>query len=145
MTVVTSGPVHGEVRERAVEFLGTFGISRSIQPADRLFVARDGAEVVGAVRLADEDGVLVLRGMRIRADFQRRGLGSRLLDRLSDAIGEVDCWCIPYSWLTAFYGRIGFALAPGDKAPTFLAERQRAYAENGIDVVIMVRRSSRHT
>ena len=141
MPVVTSGPVDGAVRDRAVDFLETFGISKSIQAADQIYVAQIGSEVVGVVRLATESGVLVLRGMRVRADVQRRGVGSQLLDRLNDGIGDEACWCIPYGWLTGFYGRIGFRLAAVGDAPRFLAERHQGYIQNGMDVVVMVRAS----
>jgi len=145
MDTLITGPVLGADRDRAVAFLATYGISQSIQPGDHIFVALAGTEVVGAVRLAVESGVLVLRGMRVRADVQRRGIGTRLLGRLDDAVGDMTCWCIPYGWLTTFYGQIGFRLAAIDEAPDFLAERCRQYREHGLDVTVMVRMSRGHT
>jgi hypothetical protein len=62
----------------------------------------------------------------------------------ADAIGDVTCWCIPYGWLTAFYARIGFEVAPIDEAPDFLADRHRVYGQHGLDVAIMVRKSKTH-
>ena len=56
--------------------------------------------VIGAVRLAAEHGVTVLRGMRVRSDLRRRGIGGQLLGRLDEALGPATCYCIPYAWLT---------------------------------------------
>jgi N-acetylglutamate synthase-like GNAT family acetyltransferase len=50
--------------------------------ADRFFISEMDGELVGGVRLALEEGALVLRGMRVRADMQRRGIGTRLLQML---------------------------------------------------------------
>ena len=140
MEVLTTGPVIGPDRESTVAFLRAEGYSQPIQPADEVFAAWSGSEVVGAVRLAAEDGVIVLRGMRVREDLRRRGIGRQLLSRLDTAIGKTACWCIPYGWLTDFYATIGFAIADAGDAPAFLAERHRRYFQQGLNVAIMVRR-----
>jgi GNAT superfamily N-acetyltransferase len=140
MKVLTAGPVIGPDRDVVLAFLGTEGYSRPIQPADEIFAAWAGAEVVAAVRLAAEGDVLVLRGMRVREDLRRRGVGRQLLSRLDGAIGQRTCWCIPYGWLTDFYASIGFEVADVGDAPAFLAERHTRYVQQGLNVVIMVRR-----
>jgi GNAT superfamily N-acetyltransferase len=140
MEVLTAGPVTGPDREMVVAFLRTEGYSQLIQPHDAVFAAWAGAEVVGAVRLAAEHGVIVLRGMRVRKDLQHRGIGRQLLGRLDSAIGKATCWCIPYGWLTDFYATIGFKVVKVGDTPAFLAERHVRYVQQGLNVVMMVRR-----
>ncbi len=140
MEVLTAGPVIGPAREMVVAFLRAEGYSQPIQPVDEFFAAWAGSEVVGAVRLAAENGVIVLRGMRVRDDLRHRGIGRQLLGRLDDAIGKTTCWCIPYGWLTDFYATIGFKVVAVGDAPAFLAERHMGYVQQGLNVVIMVRR-----
>jgi predicted N-acetyltransferase YhbS len=130
MEVITTGSAVRADRESAVAFLRREGYSHPIQSADSVFAAWVGSEVIGAVRLADEDGVLVLRGMRVREDMRRRGIGRRILGCLDTAIGQTTCWCIPYGWLTGFYATIRFTtVAPGDAVipsgtpPTVLSAR----------------------
>jgi N-acetylglutamate synthase-like GNAT family acetyltransferase len=80
--------------------------------------------------------------MRVRGDLQRQGIGRQLLGRLDDAIGEATCWCIAYAWLTGFYATIGFKVADVGESPEFLAERCRRYVQQGLSVVMMVRRTA---
>lgn len=133
-------PLAGDERTSAIAFLKGEGYSRQIASDDQFFVAELAGEIVGVVRLAREEGLLVLRGMRIRSDVRRRGVGSSLLRCLVGAIpaGEF-CYCIPYCWLTAFYGQAGFRELSSSEAPRFLAARCAQYAGEGIDVMIMRR------
>jgi GNAT superfamily N-acetyltransferase len=140
MDLVIAGPEEGAARERVMTFLRAEGYGEPIQANDRVFAAWLGSEPVGAVRLAVEHRETVLRGMRIRRDLQRRGIGRQLLSRLSDVLGAGRCYCIPYVWLTTFYSAIGFQVASADQVPTFLAERHASYLKRGLDVVMMVRR-----
>jgi predicted N-acetyltransferase YhbS len=125
-------------RERAVAFLREQG-ARPVRAEDRVFAAVQGSEVVAAVRLAVEEGVVVLRGMRVREDHQRRGVGRALLRCTVAALGTAVCYCIPYRWLTAFYGEAGFQTIPPEAAPAFLASRHDRYVEEGAPVVVMRR------
>src|ERR1051326_3107574 len=89
--------------------------------ADRFFISEMDGELVGVVRLALEEGALVLRGMRVRADMQRRGIGTRLLADVVAALGSQKCYCIPYRWLISFYAQAGFVEVARDEVPPFLA------------------------
>jgi hypothetical protein len=57
-------------------------------------------------------------------------------------LGDVECFCLPFTHLTRFYGSAGFAVIADDDAPPFLVERLRQYREEERDVLIM-RRASR--
>ena len=139
MDLRISGPAAGAERARILEFLRAEGYTTHIQDTDDMFAAWADGQVAGAVRLAIEHDTLVLRGMRVRADLQRRGVGAQLLQRLDREIGGRQCYCIPYAWLTGFYGTIGFASISPDDAPMFLVERLRSYRARGIDALVMVR------
>jgi hypothetical protein len=47
-----------------------------ITPADTAWLADAAGELIGVVRVAPEHGTLVLRGMRIAEQWQRRGIGN---------------------------------------------------------------------
>jgi len=120
-------------------FYEEVGYGGGSQSSDRILVARDGQIIVGAVRLCEEEGALVLRGMYIAKERRGQGLGSRLLRSVSRAIGEAECWCVPYVHLIQFYSRIGFCEQETESVPAFLAERLTQYCSNQQAVTIMRR------
>ena len=78
MTAVRSRPIATDEREAVIAFLRGEGYTHSIGMSDRFFVSELDGEIVGAVRLSQDDGVLILRGMRVRNDVQRHGIGTHL-------------------------------------------------------------------
>ena len=110
-----------------------------LSPSATVVVAEHGPGFVGLGRVQLEEGVLVLRGMRVDPRFQRRGVGSRILDRLIGDIGDRVCYCIPYTHLREFYGRVRFVEAGIDTAPPFLADRVVDYRGRGLEVLLMRR------
>ena len=124
-------------RQGVDEFLRSEAYAGGVQSSDELVVALRDGEVVGAFRLAREDGLLVLRGMRVRSDARGQGVGSRLLGALT-GLAE-PCYCVPHAHLQGFYGRAGFARLPDAEAPALLGERLALYRERGLDVVVMRR------
>jgi len=77
---------------------------------------------------------LVLRGMRVRADVRRRGIGTHLLAEVAATIGSQTCYCIPYRWLISFYAQAGFLQVRPEEVPAFLARRHEKYMGDGLDV-----------
>jgi GNAT superfamily N-acetyltransferase len=124
-------------RHEVARFLLESGYGGGVLSSDRLVVAERDGYLAGAFRLADEDGVLVLRGMRVREDLRRAGIGRRLLGALA-GLDEV-CLCVPHAYLEGFYGSAGFLRLPEAETPTFLRERVRRYREQGLDVIVMRR------
>ncbi len=147
--VVTREACPGDF-ERLAAFYRDNGYAPPISPADVIVVAEvagnEGA-LCGAVRLCDERGVLVLRGMRVCEDMRRQGIGTRLLHAVEPVIGARECFCIPHRYLRSFYGQIGFVDIEPTDPPEFLRERWARYRrEYGLDVVLMRRPggASRH-
>ncbi len=126
-------------RERVVAFLDQQGYPHLIDERDRHFIAEQDGQIVASVRLSSVEPALVLRGMRVRQDCRRQGIGRRLLALVAQEIGREPCYCLPYSWLDSFYGEAGFRPISAAQAPSFLAERHVRYVANGQDVIIMRR------
>lgn len=128
--------------QRIAAFYRSLDYTPSIGPEDVLVVAELDGSLCGVVRLCQEQGVLLLRGMRVRQDVRRQGIGTRLLQATEPLIAEQECFCIPHRYLCDFYGRIGFVPIAAGQAPGFLQERLARYrAEYRLDVIVM-RRSS---
>jgi GNAT superfamily N-acetyltransferase len=77
--------------------------------------------------------------MHVDPAHQRHGVGARLLAVFVASLGERECFCIPFTHLTSFYGRGGFTVVDEGAAPPFLVERVRQYRREGHDVLIMCR------
>ena len=102
-------------------------------------LARLEGEIAGLVRLEPEQGTLVLRGMQVRVDHQRHGIGMALLGAVASRLRDRSCYCVPYTHLRAFYGRIGFVEVQGKALPHFLSARAEEYRRRGLDVIVMGR------
>jgi GNAT superfamily N-acetyltransferase len=115
------------------------GAAGRTQAGDRILFAEAASEVLGVVRLCPENGYLVLRGMRVRDDQQRRGVGRRLLLAAEEWIGNVECFCLPYTHLESFYRTIGFKPVPSKELPEHLQNRMADYVGRGLSVMGMKR------
>lgn len=134
-------PERAEAADRAsvLRLYRAVGYEGGLHEHDRVFVVRDAGDVVAAVRLCEEQGVLVLRGMYVAEAQRGKGIGKRLLARVAREIGPVECWCVPYRDLVEFYGREGFREAERSSVPRFLEARRRRYERNGAPVTVMCR------
>ena len=120
------------------------GYSCSLTESDRIIQARENGEIVGAVRLCQEECRLVLRGMYVSAEKQGAGIGTALLHAASSEIGSRECWCIPYDDLVGFYGRAGFQEVRSGSSPPFLLNRLSQYIAKGKAVVLLSRKKGGH-
>ena len=116
---------------RALNFYAQRRYGGGIRPEDAVLLAERDGELVGIVRLAAEENVVVLRGMQVHPRFQRQGIGKRLLATVADELDGRDCFCIPYAHLVGFYRGIGFQVIEPTKAPTFLRLRLETYQNRG--------------
>ena len=129
-------------RDSLLRFYERLGYAGHVSNDATAFVAELDGQMVGLLRLEQEFGATVLRGMRVSPEYQRQGIGSRLLQAVADHLGTDPCYCVPYSHLTAFYGQIGFVELSLDRAPAHLRERVGAYRARGRDVLLMLRHST---
>ncbi len=124
-------------------FYEAAGYRGSVTERAVVLLAHRGGEIVGLVRLEPEQGTLVLRGMQVRDDCQRQGIGTALLAAVAGRLGDTLCYSVPYARLRAFYGRTGFVEVPSDALPPFLSVRAEEYRRRGLDVIVMRRAAGR--
>jgi predicted N-acetyltransferase YhbS len=113
--------------DRVAAFYRAAGYGAGARDEDRVVIAEADGELIGAVRLSCEAGVIVLRGMRVSPAWQRRGVGARLLDGVAASLADGPCHCIAYPHLVGFYGRIGFVEVAPAESPPFLRSRLEDY------------------
>ena len=112
----------------------------SVAPLDRVVYATEEERIIGAGRLSEKVGVLVLRGIRVMKEHRGRGVGNAILDSLVIEAGDQYCYCIPYSYLHNFFADRGFDEIKPPEAPGFLCNRFRCYRVRGLDVILMRRK-----
>jgi GNAT superfamily N-acetyltransferase len=112
-----------------------------ISPADLVVYATEDGRIIGAGRLSEQEGVFVLRGMRVLEKHRGRGVGKVILGSLVKEGDDRDCYCIPYSNLQEFYTAKGFHKIAPSNAPDFLRDRFKDYRSRGLDVILMRRKS----
>jgi GNAT superfamily N-acetyltransferase len=122
-----------------LDFYSEMGYSGGLNPSDRLVIAEEEGKIAGALRICEEHGHLLLRGMRVRRDLRRQGIGKRMLAMADTVIGHRTCYGLAYRHLLAFYGRIGFVSVDISQAPAFLQARWASYGERGVDTVLIKR------
>lgn len=109
---------------------------------DIFFLAMMDETLIGCVRYCIENNTPMLRTMRVDTNHQRRGVGLALLASFAAYLDDRNIrnvFCLPYSHLEAFYGRIGFGRVHQNSAPRFLQERLRGYDPTGTHYLCMKR------
>ncbi len=119
----------------AQKFYNDIEYKKAIKADDVVVAAFDKNLMMGAIRLENEEGVRVLRGMQIHYKYAGRGIGKRLLKVFDNELGNHVCYCIPFSWLEGFYSCIGFKKIEPHLAPSFLQDR----LEESSQTIIMKR------
>jgi predicted N-acetyltransferase YhbS len=119
-----------------------WGYHGGIADTDRVYVARADDHIVGLVRRAQEGGTLMLRGMHVAPEYERRRTGTRLLRAFVRDLPATDCYCIPFAHLTGFYSQVGFSPIADAEGGEFLLGRIRHYRAEGHNVILM-RRTAR--
>jgi N-acetylglutamate synthase-like GNAT family acetyltransferase len=131
-----------DIRDLVDAFYERNGSVARARPDDVFFLAMKGDTLIGCVRYCVENDTPMLRTMRVDASYQRRGVGLALLASFAAYLDERNIrrvFCLPYSHLERFYGRIGFVRVPMHEVPRFLQERLHEYDPTGIRYVCMSR------
>lgn len=137
MLDITIVPPRALAQVRA--FYEQVGYGGGATEKDRVLVARIGESLVGAVRLCQEHGVTVLRGMHIAPACQHQGIGRALLARCVPWLEGGEAFCLPYAHLVGFYREAGFEPLPKAALPPFLRARLEGYLGTGQQVLAMRR------
>jgi GNAT superfamily N-acetyltransferase len=77
--------------------------------------------------------------MQVLPEFQRQGIGRKLLEGCLPRISGSVCYCIPWRYLERFYGSVGFSRIEIEEGTRFLVERLARYRADGHDVILMRR------
>jgi GNAT superfamily N-acetyltransferase len=102
-------------------------------------LAWDSGSLVGAVWVDQADGLSVLRGMRVRLDRQRQGIGTQLLRAALNGLPGQPVYCIALAHLRPLLERAAFTLLPEGEQPPALSARAAGYHAGGREVVVMLR------
>jgi hypothetical protein len=136
---VTVRPAFPDERDRVNGFYASEGRSTRVEDGERWVIALESEEVVGVLRVCTEDGHRVLRTVQITESRRRQGIGRRMLDCVEPLLGPGPSFCLPYTHLTEFYGRIGFVRIPDSEAPPHLQIRLDGYRARSQDMIAMRR------
>jgi N-acetylglutamate synthase-like GNAT family acetyltransferase len=115
------------------------GYGGGVDNEDTIAIAREDGKIVGAVRLCNENGIAVLRGLHVAVSCRNQGIGRQLLNKLEPAFNGRECYCLPYENLAAFYNLIGFEQITVSDAPAFLKSRYKSYIQKSLNIIIMKR------
>lgn len=103
---------------------------------DQCAIARCKGQIIGAALLRPLDDYVLLTAMALAPNYQRKGIGSRLLGFMRERFTE-DTFSFPYTHLESFYFSGGFALCPLELCPETLISRYEAYKQQGRSILLM--------
>jgi N-acetylglutamate synthase-like GNAT family acetyltransferase len=124
-------------------FYDQCGYGGTFEDTDDVYYAIDKQDsVIGVVRIAQEHGAFVLRGMQILPLLRGNHIGLLLLSYLDKSLSplKAPCYCLAHFHLINFYGKIGFVSAKSDGVPEFLIQRKMEYKGKGLDIALLVRK-----
>ena len=128
-----------EFQEAIDKFYANEGYHSGWSENERAFICLSEKQIIGCVKLEFREKVIVLRGMYIASNFQKKQVGTKLLKFIEPILNESKSYCIPFSHLTRFYNKINFMDAKLENIPRFLFERYKSYQEKGYNVKVMCR------
>lgn len=137
LTRVATEVDHPAIAALYTEWGKSFGNSRN----DFYFVTELNNEIVGAVNLAFDDPVFVLRSLYVRADSRNQGIATSLLNAVDAELGIAEAFCLCFSSERPLFEQIGMQEIGGMTAPDFLRERFERIRESEPNVVMMKRLS----
>jgi GNAT superfamily N-acetyltransferase len=125
--------------DKVISFYERCGYTGGAKQKDDVVIAKVDEKIIGAGRVCYEEGIVVLRGLYIGEEFQRRGVGKAILKELDKIIGDREAYILPYKYLGPLYSKIGFKEIELEEAPLFLQERRLKYIKMGNTGMIMRR------
>ena len=128
-----------DVRIEGEQFYKSVGYSGGIRDSDIVILSQQDSDIVGMIRLCEEEGVFVLRGLYVAEAVRGNGIGTKLLRAAGKTIGKRECWGVSFRNLVKFYSSVGFIECKESGAPEFLVARIKKYISEGMDVVLVRR------
>ena len=106
-----------------------------VDETNEIVAAYDGDKMVGVFRLCKENGVIVLRGFFVLAEYQKKGIGTKMLGLFENELSDVACYLNCRNGLTRFYEKANFEVC-GNEVPEFLKERVAGYNNPELNILI---------
>lgn len=124
-------------------FYEKMGKSHRAREEDLFFVAFENQEILGTVRYCVEKNTSVLRSMFVHIDYQKRGIGKKILLEFEKYLIKnkiSNTYCLPYPHLEGFYSLVGFKKIDPNDGPVFLKERMARYSDElNVKTILMKR------
>ena len=117
-----------------------YGFRARARAGDLFFLAEENDELLGTVRFCVEHNHPMLRSMMVREASRGTGVGQRLLGAFAEYLDTQNIrgvFCLPYTHLEKFYGKIGFRRA--EEMPEFLRARLAEYNQPAPRMICMRR------
>lgn len=123
------------------DFYHECGYGGTFDCSDEVYFVTENSHVLGVVRIANEHGFFVLRGMQILPQMRGQKIGQQLLIYLANQIESniSPLYCLPHQHLNSFYSHIGFKSADQNLAPAFLTKRMEYYLNCGHKISLLIR------
>jgi len=125
----------------ANKFYQQVGARGKASGGDTVWVARDNetTAIIAVGRLAPiANQFHLLTGVYVSENYRQQGIASQLINALVQQ--QSPCYTFALSHLSDFYQRLSFVPVAEDDLPCELAQRFRAYQQQGRQIVAMIKK-----
>lgn len=106
---------------------------------ERAFVCVNDSKIIATVKVECINNVTILRGMYVSENYQKQGIGTKLLAFIEPVLNEKIAYCMPLEHASGFYEKIGFYEVCESLYPDFLKVRCKSYIDSGYKIKTMRR------
>lgn len=130
------------LREQINTFYQQQGYHSDWSDTERAFVCMEGSIIVGCVKVETIHKAAILRGMYVDSQYQRQGIGTRLLKHIEPILNQRLSYCMPLAHVANYYKKIRFIEVAESEYPEFLTLRCEKYRAAGYKIKTMLRQPS---
>lgn len=105
----------------------------SIKTSDEVILAYSNSTLIGVFRLCNENNICVLRGFNVLPEYQKKGVGTSMLQQFTTMFSQRQCYLICKQSLNTFYVSAGFI--PCKNPPAHLINRVQAYNNTQLNIL----------